>query len=274
MFRKKKGRSKGKRDTAVAAAVLNLSDALLVEYSETNREMLDTHKCFLQQLQKDEDARQIAIEQKTTQLFSQTGLIIAVVAMFLPLILEKVDHFSLRLVFIAVLLVAGFFYLRTIFLAARSLDIDKYEYQRPSSTNVTDRKLATVELFLQEEIKDRLSGLEVNTANNNTKGTNLLNALWYFKAANITTALLSIALSVTIASLYIKDATKVQVEGGVDTRSADQVSSTSIPEPKKEPANTDPTETRVKEAQPTEDTNANKLLPANSRKMLPKKRKK
>jgi len=187
-------------------------------YKETETKKLELHKAFLQALKKDEDGRLTTIEQKTSQLFSQTGIIVAVLALFIPLIIEKVEPVWVRAFFISLLSLAGFFYLRTIYAAGRNLEINKFNYQRSAASTVLNRGLTTPEMFMAEEIKDLLSSIPVQIELNNEKGSNLLSAHRSFKTANVLTGLLSIILCSTIALTYQKsDVTKVRVDGVVRT---------------------------------------------------------
>lgn len=215
-----------KRKKAVEAAT-NLSPAKTESkvsaakdfvYQETDTKKLELHKAFLQALKKDEDVRLTTIEQKTSQLFSQTGIIVAVLALFIPLIIEKVEPISVRAFFISLLSLAGFFYLRTIYAAGRNLEINKFNYQRSAASTVLNQDLTTPEMFMVEEINDLLSSIPVQIELNNEKGSNLLGAHRSFKIANVLTGLLSIILCSTIALTYQKsDVTKVHVDGVVRT---------------------------------------------------------
>jgi hypothetical protein len=188
------------------------------QYLETDREKLELHKSFLQGIQKDELARLTVIETKTSQLFSQTGIIIAILGFFVPLIVDKLDAPLLRLTFIGLLFIAAFFYLRTIHSAGKNLNIRKFKYPRSKAETVLDPDLRTVNQFHAEEIRDLLHSIPIHVDLNNKKGSNLLKAHNSFKIANILTAVLSIALCITISITFRKsEITKVTVDGTVKT---------------------------------------------------------
>lgn len=192
-----------------------------VQYAETDKEKLEIHKSFLLGIQKDEDGRLLLIETKTAQLFSQTGIIVAILGLFIPLILDKVDVLWLRLVFVAFLSISGFFYLRTIYCAGKNLNIKHFRYPRSKPTTILDPNLKTSNQFLAEEIRDLLYSIPIHTSLNNEKGTNLLKAHRAYVVANILTAILSIAICITVSVSYRKsDTTKVKVEGVVRTEAA------------------------------------------------------
>lgn len=220
MSRTKTGRRKKTLET-----VKNDSRVKDLVYKETDTKKLELHKAFLQALKKDEDDRLTTIEQKTSQLFSQTGIIVAVLALFIPLIIEKVEPVSIRVLFIGVLSLAGFYYLRTIYAAGRNLEINKFNYQRSAASTVLDPALRTPEMFMAEEINDLLNSIPVQIKLNNEKGSNLLNAHRSFKVANVVTGLLSVSLCLTIALTYQKaETTKTRIDGTVRTEDANSIS--------------------------------------------------
>lgn len=190
----------------------------LVEYQEGKKEKLELHKAFLQGLQRDEDSRLTLIESKTSQLFSQTGIIIAILGLFIPLIGEKIRPPWVQIPFIIFLCFAGFFYLLTIINAGKNFDIHKFKYPRSTASNVLNKDLKTGNDFIAEEIRDLLYSIPIHIKLNNKKGSNLLKAHTSFKVANILTVLLAVALCIAMLLSYRKnDTLKVKIDGVVLT---------------------------------------------------------
>lgn len=177
-------------------------------YDVKDLKKLTQHRDFLRSLKADEDERLKLLESKTSQLFSQTGLILAVMSLFIPLILDKVELTGVRIAFLMVLFVACFFYVLTIHNSAKTLNIRKYKYQRLRAEDVLDFADTTEARFCAEEVQGLLSSLRANVELNNQKGTNLLRSYRSFWIANVVTAFLSLSLCI---SLIIFDRKKESV---------------------------------------------------------------
>ena len=181
-------------------------DAQDLEYAPKNKtkteDKLKLHRDFLKSLEAEENNRLTLIENKTTQLVAQTGVIFALLSLFIPLVIDKIDAFYLKLIIFVPLGLAFLFYLLTIHNAAKNFNVRKFKYSRSKATNVIKHKDGTAEDFLIEEIEDLLYSTKVNAGINDAKASNLIFSYNCFKVANILTAVLGILLCVSL--LFIK----------------------------------------------------------------------
>lgn len=178
------------------------ADAAALEYDVKDKtkdaEKLKLHRDFLKSLETEENNRLTLIENKTTQLVAQTGVIFALLSLFIPLVTDKIDSFYLKLLIFIPLGLAFLFYLLTIHNAARNFNVKKFKYSRSLPTNVIKHKDGTIGDFLAEEINDLLHSTRVNLKINNTKASNLIYSYNCFKVANTLTAVLAILLCATL----------------------------------------------------------------------------
>lgn len=177
-------------------------DAANLKYVSKNKtkdvEKLKLHRDFLKSLEADENNRLTLLENKTTQMVAQTSVIFALLSLFIPLVIDKIDAFSLKLLVFIPLALAFLFYLLTIHNAAKNFNLKKFKYSRSLPTNVIKFKDAPAEDFLVEEIDDLLYSTKTNLKINNLKASNLIYSYNSFKIANILTAVLGILLCVSL----------------------------------------------------------------------------
>lgn len=159
-----------------------------------NADKLKLHRDFLKSIESDENNRLTLIESKSSQMVGQSGLIFALMGLFIPLIIDKIDGFYPKLFIVIPLGFAFLFYLLTIHNAAKNLDIKKYRYSRSMAINVIEHKDGTEEDFLIEEINDLLYSTKQNSLINDDKGTNLIRSYYAFRIANILTAVIGVLL--------------------------------------------------------------------------------
>ena len=167
-----------------------------------DEDKLKLHRDFLKSLEAEENNRLTLIENKTTQMIAQTSVIFALLSLAIPLVVDKVDGFYLKLLVFVPLVLAFVFYLLTIHNAAKNFNVKKFKYSRSLPTNVIKLKDASAEDFLIEEINDLLYSTKINLEINNIKASNLIYSYNCFKIANLLTAVLGIALCVSL--LFIK----------------------------------------------------------------------
>ncbi len=184
------------------------------QYDVDDREKLAIHREYLKGLHSDENERLKLIEAKSSQLFSQTGLIFTIMSLFLPLIIEKTGESALRYASLVLLLLAASAYIATISFAAANLNIKKYKYQRLRAEEVLNLQNEREESFRRKEVEGLLTSFQANVKLNNQKGTNLLNGYWFFRAANILTILLSLAICSSLVWMpKKKEPTDVRIIG-------------------------------------------------------------
>lgn len=178
---------------------------------------LKLHRDFLKSLESEENSRLTLIENKTTQLVAQTGVIFALMSLFIPLIIDRIDIYYLKLLIFIPLVLAFIFYLLTIHRAAKNFNLRNFVYSRSMATNVIKHKDNSAQDFLVEEINDLLYGIKKNTETNDVKASNLIHSYNALKIAHILTAILGIALCVSLLvstqkkePITIKDPIKIE----------------------------------------------------------------
>lgn len=166
------------------------------DYMNKSSKKLELHKEYLKEIEKDENGRMVTIENKTSQLISQTGLIFSLLSLFVPFIINKVLDFDvyLKVLFILALSLAYLFYILAINNALKNFNVKKFNYVKSSPKSVISKQKLTVESFLKMEIKDSLVAINNNIGVNNLKASNLIFAHNSFKIGNIFTSILVIFL--------------------------------------------------------------------------------
>lgn len=167
-----------------------------------DEDKLKLHRDFLKSLEAEENNRLTLLENKTTQMIAQTSVIFALLSLAIPLVVDKVDAFYLKLLVFIPLVLAFVFYLLTIYNALKNFNVKKFKYSRSLPTNVIKLKDASAEDFLIEEINDLLYSTRTNLDINNVKASNLIYSYNCFKVAILFTAILGISLCVSL--LFIK----------------------------------------------------------------------
>ena len=162
--------------------------------TKKDNEKLKLHRDFLKSIESDENSRLVVLESKSSQIVAQTGVIFALLSLFIPLVIDKIDGFGWKLSIIILLVFAFLFYLLTIYNGARNLNIGKYIYSRSKPINVITLQNKSEEEFLIEEINDLLYASKQNSKTNNAKGSNLIHAYNSFKIANIIAAVIGVLL--------------------------------------------------------------------------------
>lgn len=184
------------------------------EYINTDDEKIRTHRGFLKSLEAGENDRLALIENKSSQLVSQTGIIFPLLSLFIPLFIDKVSGQTLvfRLLFLVLLVLAFVFYMLTVRNAIKNLNIKNFNYSTPCPNDVIKYQDKSPKEFSAIEIKALLHGANQNTKMNNKKGTNLIHSYNSFKTANFFTALLVILIcsSLLLFSKPKKDSVTIE----------------------------------------------------------------
>lgn len=182
------------------------ADSRTLNYVSDNKtndtDKLKLHRDFLKSVEAEENARLTLIENKTTQLVAQTGVIFALMSLFIPLVIDKIDGVYMKLLVLLPLSLSFLFYLLTIHNAAKNFNVKVFAYSKSSITNVIKLKDSTVNEFLAEEINDLLYSAKRNSKINDSKATNLIYSYNCFKIANFSTAALGILLCASL--IFIK----------------------------------------------------------------------
>lgn len=187
--------------------------------ANSDSEKLIHHRDFLKSLADEERSRLENIEAKTTQLISQTSLIISLASLFIPLLIDKSNDINIicKILFVLILIFTYLFYILTIINALKNYNIKKYNYSSPSPQNVLDFKDKSLDRFNEELIRDYLYSINENQKINNTKATNVLHSYNTFKIANILLSLL--VISVCIFSFFTEEnSTKIEIQNPIDIK--------------------------------------------------------
>jgi hypothetical protein len=179
------------------------SDEVAIEYSSykpkaKDLKKLESHRDYLKSIVNEENNRLNSFDTKTTQLVAQTGVIFALLSLFVPLVIDKIEGFYLKIIVLIPLFLAFLFYLRTIQNAAKNFNVKKFKYGKSLPTTVINHRDTTIEEFLIEEIQDLIFSAEKNFQTNNSKANNLIQAYNSFRVANVLAALLGILLCASI----------------------------------------------------------------------------
>lgn len=159
---------------------------------ESDSEKIVLHKEFLKSILEEENNRLGFIENKTSQIISQTSIVFSLLGLFVPVIMDRFEStsLSLKISIIGLLLVTFLFYLLSITNALKNFDIKKFKYPRANPANVLDFKTDSIEQFNAELVRDYLYSIDKAVKINNEKGTNLLHAHKAFKLGIFLTGIL------------------------------------------------------------------------------------
>lgn len=160
------------------------------------KEKIQAHKEFLITALQEENNRLNYVENKTTQIISQTSIVFSLVGLIIPIIIDRFDdiYFPIRIVLI-MLLIGGFFmYLLSINNALKNFNIKNFKYPYANPSNVIDLKDKSLEEFNSELVRDYLYSINKTVQINNVKGSNLLHAYQAFKIANYITGIIILVI--------------------------------------------------------------------------------
>lgn len=189
-------------------------------YVSDNEATLQEHKEYLKEIENAEDNRLQGIENKTSQLVSQTGIIFSLLSLFVPLFFDKISELNIlfKVAFFILLLLSFLLYVLTIHHAIKIYNIKKYVYSRNSPNTVLKYQSNTLKSFTQIQIKDLLYSINKNVKTNNIIANNLIFAYRNFQIANILTAILGALLCVSLLFAHPKSNTttidnQIKIEG-------------------------------------------------------------
>jgi hypothetical protein len=158
------------------------------------------HRDFLKALEDQEDSRLAAVETKTSQMVSQTGIIFSLLSLFIPILIDKLTGLNIyvKISLLILLAITFLLYVITIQNALKNYKVNNFRYPSPSPQNVIFKTNHNLNNFYTEEVKDLLYCINVNHNLNNKKATNLLHAYASFKYANMLTSCLVILFCISI----------------------------------------------------------------------------
>lgn len=194
------------------------------DYGQTTDEKMgEAHLAYLYKLDEDENDRLTLLENKTSQLIAQTGIIFSLLSLFVPLLIDKTAelHIYIKVTLLVILLLAFSCYMLTIKNALKNFKVTNFPYSKPSAKNVITFQGKPMAEFYSEIIKDILHGLQVNKKLNNIKASNLLHSYTAFRTANILTAILVSCLCISL--LFLKhEEPSISIKGQVKIEHLDE----------------------------------------------------
>lgn len=191
-------------------------------YVNITDETIKAHKALIDRIEKEENDRLNIIENKTSQLVAQTGMIFSLLSLFIPVLIDKISEINIlfRILSLFILCTAFLFYILTILNAIKNYNVWNFKYIRPHPNTVIKYQHSSLTDFTTIEIKDSLFGINRNVKTNNRKADNLMYANRSFKIANITTAILGILLCVALL-FYNKKSESIVIDKNVTINNLD-----------------------------------------------------
>jgi len=189
--------------------------------SMNQMEKIQVHKEFLLSALQEENNRLNYVENKTTQIISQTSIVFSLVGLIIPIVIDRFDdiYFSIRVILI-LLLISGFFmYLLSISNALKNFNIKNFKYPYANPANVIDLKDKSIAEFNSELIRDYLYSINKTVHINNVKGSNLLHAYKSFKIANYITGIIVILICFLILFTKQKEnISRIKIENPIEIK--------------------------------------------------------
>lgn len=178
------------------------------------KEVTEKYLEYLKEIDYYQKDRRTTIETKNSQLVGQASIVTSIFSLFVPLLIDKFNDFSLwvSIPLCMLFLLIMVHYLLTIIHSIRTLEINKFKYPTRSTSSITKKKRATTEIdFLNEEIRDLIYIINHSTAIDNNKGQNLIFGTRCFKIANIGFGILTIAIIIS-AFFFQKETPEVKIK--------------------------------------------------------------
>lgn len=178
------------------------------------KELANSHLNYLKEIYDFQRERQGNIESKNSQLVGQASVIISIIALFIPLLIDKFSNIA---TFPFVVIIIGFVfvlfhYLIAIIHSIKTLQINHYPYCTRSTNTVTKENRANNEEdFIKEEIEDLVWSIGKNTIQNNRKGRNLIFATRSFRVATIGLCVFTL-LILSLSTLIKPDTQKIEID--------------------------------------------------------------
>jgi hypothetical protein len=108
----------------------------------SDSEKITLHRDFLKSALEEENNRLGFIENKTSQIISQTSIVFSLVGLFIPLLINRFENENLllRVIIIGLLVVTFILYLLSFTNALKNFNVKKFRYPYSNSRNVTNLK--------------------------------------------------------------------------------------------------------------------------------------
>lgn len=158
-----------------------MTDKKKIVSPKFKKEFQDDYIQYLLRLFENEDKRLSVIEAKISQLISQSGLIISIVAFIVPLFYDNLKDLNLcskiflGVVFLTTVVLIGI----SIFRASEVLKVYKFNYS-DCSTLTLQQDFKKLKDFKTDYINDLMHSINNNRVQNNKKATILIQANKFF----------------------------------------------------------------------------------------------
>lgn len=175
----------------------------VTDYKDVKKDMAEVHREFIEGLNEEEKRRLDSIENKSSTLVSQTGIIFSLIGLFIPLFIDKLSSTGpfFKIPFVIVLVIAFLFYTLTIRNASRNFNIRNFYYQKLAPTTVITQANKTKDEFNVSLVKDLLKSYKRNVYLNNVKADNLIYSYRSFQIANTLTGTLVLMICISLFSI-------------------------------------------------------------------------
>ena len=145
-----------------------------------------------------EKSRRAAIENKLSQLTGQSSIVLSLLALFIPIMIDKFEEQTVWKTFAIILFLLCFLaFVIAIFHSTKTLDIKNFSYSTGSPATVTKR-FDQANGFEEEFVSDLISSLNRNSSVDNQKGNILLCAQRSFRTGIVSVGLLGILLTLNL----------------------------------------------------------------------------
>lgn len=157
-----------------------------------------------------ENERKTTIENKSSQLLSQSGLVISLVAIIIPLLISNISklHIIITIIIAIIFIISITLFTNAIFHTASLTKVKEWEYMDTSIDSTRHNFVQNFE-FEQELIKDYNQSYQRNLDLNNQKADYLTFAANSFSSAAILTGLL---ISIIFTSLLFEKEESTSIE--------------------------------------------------------------
>ena len=156
------------------------------------------HVDYLKLILDFEKSRGVAIENKLSQLTGQSSIVLSLLALFIPIMIDKFEEQTVWKIFTIILFLFCFLaFVIAIFHSTKTLDIKNFSYSTGNSATVT-KEFDEANGFEKEFVSDLISSLNRNSSVDNQKGNILLFAQRSFRTGIILVGLLGIFLTLNL----------------------------------------------------------------------------
>lgn len=161
------------------------------------QDLSDEHVLFLKDTIKDEENRQNVIENKLSQITGQSGIIFTLIVLFTPLFYDELNDIGLvwKITFCVIFFIGFLLFALSIYHASDTLKINDYPYSRPDINTTLDSAVNNKVAFVERNIKDLITAIQINKETNNSKAGLLVYSHRAFTGGFLITACLGLTIA-------------------------------------------------------------------------------